>query len=197
MSLEVRSFKPEVRSEDGKPSTIKGYPIVFNAMSQDLGGFREIIQPGAVEFTDDVRADFNHDSNFILGRVRSGTLSVTADESGVLMEVTPPDTTWARDLMASIERGDIDQGSFAFRVLPEGQSWEEAADGTLVRSLSKISVSRVSVVADPAYTQTSMQVRSMSEILGDRPATGQAAPPAQADGGVENLRLLLELKQRQ
>lgn len=199
MSFEIRSFRPEVRSVDGQPTKISGYPIVFNAESQDLGGFREVIKPGAVEFTDDVRADFNHDSNFILGRVKSGTLAVTQDERGVLMEVQPPDTTWARDLMASIDRGDIDQGSFAFRVLPEGQSWYEGPDGVLIRTLTKISVSRVSVVADPAYTQTSMQVRSMSDILSDR-QTGQAAPPAEADGAspttdLDLLRLRLDLSE--
>lgn len=79
----------------------------------------------------------------------------------------PPDTQWARDLMTSIDRGDIEGGSFAFQVLPDGQKWN--ADGTQ-RTLTCIKVRRVSVVSDPAYLQTngSFAVRSASEIRRDR-----------------------------
>ncbi len=192
--VEIRSFRPEVRFAAGEPMTIRGYPIVFGELSEDLGGFREIIRHGAIQFSDDVRADFNHDSNCILGRVSSGTLKLAVDQRGVSMEANPPDAQWARDLMVSIERGDIDQGSFAFRVLPDGQEWT-ISNGQKIRTLTKIAVSRVSVVSDPAYTATRIQVRSTKDVLaefraaeagGDKsnPA-GQLAPPVARDGGVE------------
>src|ERR1700723_2169943 len=116
---EVRACKLEVREQtDGH---IKGYPILFNALSENFGGFRDLILPDPIQFADDLKADFNHNPDYILGRMRAGTLKVSTDARGVFMDTNPPDTTWARDLKVSIERGDIDQGSFSFRVLPGGQ----------------------------------------------------------------------------
>ena len=140
---ETRACKIEFRkAEDGH---IKGYPILFNALSEDLGGFRERILPDAIQFADDLKADFNHNPDYILGRTLAGTLKVSTDARGVFMDADPPDTTWARDLKVSIDRGDIDQGSFSFRVLPGGQQIGEE-NGQQVRTLSKILVRRVSVV---------------------------------------------------
>ncbi|MGD0869058.1 MAG: HK97 family phage prohead protease [Bryobacteraceae bacterium] len=187
---ETRACKIEFRkAEDGH---IKGYPILFNALSEDLGGFRERILPDAIQFADDLKADFNHNPDYILGRTLAGTLKVSTDARGAFMDADPPDTTWARDLKVSIDRGDIDQGSFSFRVLPGGQQISEE-NGQQVRTLSKILVRRVSVVSDPAYTKTSIEVRSKQ---GDQIAAGQAAPPApiQSGGvGLDLLRRKLEL----
>jgi len=183
--LEERTCKREMRSE-GDGRKIIGYPIVFNELSQDLGGFRERILPDAVRFTDDVRADFNHSPDFILGRRNAGTLDLSIDATGVRMDVTAPETTWATDLLASMKRGDIDQGSFAFRVAPNGQTWTKEG-GENIRTLTSIIVSRVSVVSDPAYVQTSMQVRSSiakraatpaPDVPKESDAAGLAAPPA-------------------
>jgi HK97 family phage prohead protease len=156
---EVRDCRIEVRQDgDGR---INGYPIVFNTLSQDLGGFREKILPGAIQLDADLKADYNHNPDYIIGRVRSGTLKVSIDSRGLYMDAIPPDTTWARDLRESIRRGDITQGSFSFRVLPGGQQITEE-NGEQVRTLSKILVRRVSVVSDPAYTGTAIEARSRS-----------------------------------
>ena len=156
MQDELRSFKRNAFGGDGR--NIVGYPILFNVLSEDLGGYRERILPDAVEFDADARADFNHNPDRILGRCAAGTLKLAIDANGVRMVAMPPDATWANDLLVSIRRGDIDQGSFSFRVLPGGQQISEE-NGQQVRTLSKILVRRVSVVSDPAYTATSMQVR--------------------------------------
>lgn len=166
--VETRSFHAELRAKakDGTtaPTSITGYPIVFGQESEELNdgkgvSFREIVAAGAVQFADDVRADFNHDRNFILGRASKGTLKLTVDAKGVFMDATAPDTQWARDLMTQIGRGDIDQGSFEFRILPGGVTWN--VDHS-IRTLTKILVSRVSVVSDPAYVQTGMSVRDLA-----------------------------------
>ena len=72
------------------------------------------------QFADDVRADFNHNADCILGRLSAGTLRLTVDPKGVRMEADTPNTAWANDLLESRRRGDINQGSFAFRVLEGG-----------------------------------------------------------------------------
>lgn len=203
LGFEVRGFRPEVRAaSDGKASKIVGYPIVFGDFSEPMvdksrGLFRERIMPGSVQFDGDLRADFNHDSNCILGRVAAGTLRVSVDNRGVSMEADPPDTGWARDLMTSIDRGDINQGSFAFRVLPDGEEWTREADQT-VRSLKSILVRRVSVVSDPAYTGTRLQVRSNDipakpEPQTEDPQAGRAAPPATSGAGKSTDLLRREL----
>src|SRR5689334_6799914 len=110
-----RRFVPatELRvASDSNTKKLCGYASVFNSASQDLGGFTEIIKPGA--FRDaiprsDIRSLFNHDPNFVLGRMKAGTLQVSEDQKGLYSETTPPDCQWARDLMVSIDRGDIDQ----------------------------------------------------------------------------------------
>ena len=162
MKTERRSF--EIRAAKDAP-LIEGYAIVWGSMSRDLGGFREIVQRGAVSH-EDVLALFNHNRDAVLGRLSSGTLKLEEDETGLRMEVTPPSATWANDLLESIRRGDISQQSFAFRVLPDGQTWEER-DGGLVRTLTAIKIYDVSVVTEPAYEATSATVRSASEALAD------------------------------
>lgn len=166
MQLE-RRYLNEIRAKADSP-IIEGYALRFGVLSENLGGFRELISPEAkIEF-DDVRALKNHDPNFVLGRYSSQTLKLERDENGIRMEVEPPDTQWARDLLVSMRRGDINQQSFAFRLLPDGQSWDDTPDGW-VRTLKGFRMYDVSVVTVPAYPQTDASVRSIQDILADRP----------------------------
>ncbi|MDN8705120.1 HK97 family phage prohead protease, partial [Staphylococcus aureus] len=73
---------------------------------------------------DDVRGLFNHDPNYILGRTTAGTLSLSVNERGLVYDITAPDTQTIRDLvLAPMQRGDINQSSFAFRVARDGEDW--------------------------------------------------------------------------
>jgi hypothetical protein len=156
------------RRDDGKSPMMRGHAAVFNELSGDLGGFREQIIPGAfaeaIE-TDDVRALINHDSNFVLGRNRAGTLAMREDVRGLAVEITPPDTAFARDLIVSMERGDVTQMSFAFRVRPNGEDWAKNDDGVWVRSVKRVRLYDVSVVTYPAYTQTDVAMRSLDAFV--------------------------------
>jgi HK97 family phage prohead protease len=147
---------------------MRGHAAVFNELSGDLGGFREQIIPGAfaeaIE-TDDVRALINHDSNFVLGRNRAGTLAMREDVRGLAVEITPPDTAFARDLIVSMERGDVTQMSFAFRIRPNGEDWAKNDDGVWVRSVKRVRLYDVSVVTYPAYTQTDVAMRSLDAFV--------------------------------
>lgn len=145
---------------------ISGHAAVFNQLSEDLGGFREKIAPGA--FTDtiknsDIRGLWNHDSNFVLGRNKAGTLRLEEDNTGLATEYDFPDTGYARDLLKLIERGDVSQQSFGFMVMPDGSTWQ-MQDGGLVRTLTKVELFDVSPVTFPAYPQTDLNARAQAEL---------------------------------
>jgi HK97 family phage prohead protease len=142
-----------------RAASIEGHAAVFDALSEDLGGFREKIARGAFAESigrDDVRALWNHDPNYVLGRSTAGTLRMTEDARGLLVQISPPDTTWARDLMKSIERGDVSQMSFAFQT--EQDAWSKVA-GAWERTLLSVRVFDVSPVTYPAYPQTDVGLR--------------------------------------
>jgi len=166
---EVRTFTLddiEVRSEGDKPK-IKGHAAVFDKLSEDLGGFREKIAPGAFTKTikkSDIRALYNHDPNYVLGRNTAGTLVLEEDEKGLAIEIDPPDTSFARDLMVSIGRRDVTQMSFAFKTIKD--SWENQDKKESIRTLEEVDLFDVSPVAYPAYPQTDVKVRSFLEEAG-------------------------------
>ncbi|RTY53646.1 HK97 family phage prohead protease [Pantoea sp. YU22] len=165
--IEKRCYGGEVRAaaEEGGPTRITGYGSVFNSRSEPLFGFREIIKPGAFDdvLNDDVRALFNHDPNFILGRTASGTLALSVDERGLRYEITPPETQTIRDLvLAPMQRGDINQSSFGFRVAQDGERWYQDEEGIVIREISRFSrLFDVSPVTYPAYAEADSAVRSM------------------------------------
>lgn len=164
-TLERRNFRVDKitveRRTDSAPK-IMGHAAVFNVLSEDLGWFREKIEPGAFKATigeDDVRALFNHDPNLVLGRNVSGTLRMSEDGVGLAIEIDPPDTQAARDVLVLIERGDVSQMSFAFRVLEESWEYGEKNEPD-IRTLKKVRLFDVSPVTYPAYTQTDVALRS-------------------------------------
>ena len=184
----------ELRVADGKK--IVGYAALFNTRSQNLGGFVEQIAPGAFKDAlakSDIRALFNHDPNYVLGRKQAGTLSVSEDAKGLPIEITPPDTQWARDLLVSIDRGDISGTSFGFRVAAGGSVWDEE-DGVIVRTITKVAeLLDVSPVTYPAYPDASIALRSMEEWK--EQIQKAAIEAAGADTDTLRRRLALEVAQ--
>lgn len=155
-------------SENGRPM-IEGHAAVFDSWSETLGGifpFREIVRKGAFAESigkDDIRALFNHDPNYVLGRNRAGTLELVEDEVGLRVRICPPDTGWAKDLQTSIRRGDINQMSIGFVVQDDAWSTENGID---TRELKKVQLFDVSPVTYPAYTATDVGVRAMQSYDG-------------------------------
>ena len=158
-----------VAENDGGGSYIEGHAAVFDSWSETLGGilpFKEIVRKGAFNESigkDDIRALFNHDPNYVLGRNSAGTLELVEDEVGLRVRITPPDTTWAKDLQASIRRGDITQMSIGFIVEEDKWSTENGID---TREIHKVQLFDVSPVTFPAYTATDVGVRAMEEYNG-------------------------------
>ena len=149
--MEKRLFEIETRMEEGETVKVVGHASVYNTMSEDLGGFREIIAPGAFDdvLENDVRALINHDGNLILARTTSGTLALSTDEKGLRYEFEMPETSYGKDLAVSMKRGDITQSSFAFTVADD--SWD-TRDGMDVRTINKVKrLFDVSPVTYPAY----------------------------------------------
>jgi HK97 family phage prohead protease len=197
-NVERRVFTAEVRA-DGGDGQIVGLAAVFNAESEDLGGFVEVIEPGAFGpvLNDDVRALFNHDANYVLGRNRSGTLALSESGQGLESRIDPPDTQWANDLLVSMKRGDVDQMSFGFTVAED--DWQKREDGVVQRTIKRFKrLFDVSVVTYPAYPQTSAQARSMAVEIGDGQAAGA---PADEDRKPEdrraNLLRKIEIKRKE
>jgi HK97 family phage prohead protease len=159
--LEYR-FTKELRAEpDGK--AITGYAAMFDSFSEDLGGFREVIKKGAfssvLKGNPDVRCLINHNSDPVLGRTTSGTLTLSEDDRGLAFRCELPNTQAARDLHESVQRGDMDQMSFGFSV-DEGQNWVSDGQST-IRELTSISkLFDVSVVTYPAYQSTTAFARA-------------------------------------
>lgn len=156
----------EIREEDG--GKLIGYAAVFNKRSKDLGGFVEVIEPGAfrdaISAGADIKALWNHDSNIVLGRTLSGTLSIAEDDTGLKVEITPPEKGIARDYAEMVLRGDVSQMSFAFSVRSDGQRFEELEDGTILRTLTSLDLFEVSPVTFPAYPDTTIAKRAMEEM---------------------------------
>lgn len=154
----------EKRADDseGQASApvISGYAAVFNEQVEFSGWmFREQIAEGAFTKSikeDDVRALWNHDSNHLpLGRNTAGTLRLEEDSHGLKVEIDPPDTQFANDLVSSIERGDVSQMSFGFFVTRE--EWESDGEWDN-RTILEASLFDVSPVVYPAYEATSVEV---------------------------------------
>lgn len=161
MTIE-RRYTAELRG--GPTGVLSGYAAVFDAQSQDLGGFVEIVRPGAFRRTlaaaDHVRALYDHNGGHVLGRVGAGTLRLAEDTRGLHFEVKLPQTTVARDLAVLVERGDVDGASFAFRVAPQGERWDARA-AVPVRELLAVDLEEITITARPAYVDTSVALRSL------------------------------------
>lgn len=160
--IERRTFtikNVEARQAEDGTMRLSGYAAVFNDDSVPLP-FIERIAPGAfrktLTETPDVRLLINHEG-LPLARTKNGTLRLTEDTAGLYMDADLPDTQAARDLYTLVERGDVDQMSFAFRVIR--QKWNE---GRTERTLTEVSLADgdVSVVTYPAYPTTTVEARA-------------------------------------
>lgn len=159
----------EVRSDEGKPPRIVGLAPRYGVWSDDLGGFVERFEPGAFTKTlaeSDVRALFNHDANYVLGRQKAGTLGMTDQRKGLHFEVEPPETSWAADLLVSMRRGDIDQTSFSFRAIRDEWTEPEKDGQPYKRVVREAQLFDVSIVTFPAYPSATAQVRSACVAAG-------------------------------
>ena len=159
--IERRTFTVrdvEARQADDGTMRLSGYAAVFNDSSVPLP-FKESIAPGAfrktLSETPDVRLLVNHEG-LPLARTKNGTLTLSEDDRGLYFSAELADTQEARDIHTLIARGDVDQMSFAFRVIR--QKWSEDRSRRVLTEVS-LSDGDVSVVTYPAYPTTSVEAR--------------------------------------
>lgn len=174
--IERRWLTAELRAADDAPRRLEGYAAIFNSASGDLGGFREMIAPGAFRRTlaenADVRALWNHEAMYVLGRTTTGTLRLSETAQGLWMAVDLPETQYASDLLALVRRGDVSQMSFAFRKIVD--EWQRGDDLPL-RRLLDVDLFDVSPVTFPAYEATNVVVATRDIPAWVRGGTAQAA----------------------
>jgi hypothetical protein len=182
------------KREDGG-HTVTGHAGVFNSLSEELWpGVKEKIANGAFSSVlgDDVRFLFNHDPNHVLGRTKSGTLTLSQDAVGLRIRADVPDTQTARDLGVLMARGDVDAMSFAFEVDPADVRNDKIDEANSVDTILKVKrLYDVSVVTYPAYPAASASFRAFDPATAvissenapeSQPADGESTVEPAAEG---------------
>lgn len=203
MNKEIRLFEFEVRAEQNEEHGhfLTGRPIVY-AQRTDLGWFDEIIEPGALDTTDlkDVRFLVNHNVDMIpLARSRNNnensTMQLRVDEQGMVIRVDldTENNADAKSLYSAVNRGDISGMSFMFSV--DKDSWEDQESDHPTRRVIAISrVLEVSAVTFPAYAQTTIQTRGISDALESARESLESAKAADRERRRKKLKILLEVQ---
>lgn len=182
-----------VKRAEGDSRRVEGMAVVFNSWSEDLGGFRELIEPGALDGViarSDVFALLDHRRDRgILGRCKRGdqvSLQLEVRDDGLHYAFEAPETALGNEVLSCIERGEIDGSSFAFTVLED--KWERVGD-EYQRRITKIDeLYDVSPVYSPAYSATTCDLRGLDEL---REAEARAKADAEARQKAENERIAL------
>lgn len=163
--VEVRLRPIERRTADDGSGllAIQGYATVYDVSYPVLGGkesgwgWDETVVSGAADKSiaerDDVRLLENHEGS-ALARTKSGTLQLTSDATGLLVEADLDlEDPQVRSLAVKMRRGDMDEMSFAFQATR--QEWNESYDE---RFITEIRLFDVSVVTYPANSATSVEI---------------------------------------
>lgn len=172
---EIRNIKGVVKRAAADSRRVEGVAVVFNSWSEDLGGFREKIAPGALDGVierSDIFALLDHDRRRgILGRSKRGdqvSLKLDVREDGLHYSFEAPETALGDEVLSCLQRGEIDGSSFAFTVLED--QWERNGD-TYERTITKIDeLYDVSPVYSPAYSQTTCDLRGLETLKAEERA---------------------------
>lgn len=190
---EVRSLEGEIKMV-GDDRIVEGYAVVFNSRSNELwdfgdGTFVEVIERGAITpelvASSDVKALLYHNRERVLGRSNKGegSLTLELDDHGLKYRFTAPNTADGDTAVELVKRGDISGSSFAFTVAKGGSRVEEQADGTVLRTITKISgLYDITLTPDPAYSDTSVAVREMERLESE--VSEPSEPSEQSDSAV-------------
>lgn len=175
----VGDTRAEVGEEGDGTVTVRGHAVVWNAVSEDFGGWRERFAPGAFagSLAGDIRLLVEHEG-LPIARTTSGTLRLQEDQRGLFFEATldkaDPDV---QRLLPKLRAGHASQMSFGFRKEPNGDYWKEDGEGGELRTVTRAKLFELSVVSFPAYVDTTVALRSRAEATRERPAEKDAGTP--------------------
>lgn len=169
---------PEVRSEGRR---LVGYAAIFEAPSNDLGGFTERIARGAFDAVlaagPDAVLTLNHGDDSVLARTTSGTLRLRTDGRGLAFDADLPDSPMGDNVRQMVRRGDVTGASFRFVVAPGGERW----DGN-VRTITRVGeLLDVSLATRPAYSAARVELRTHTTTAEEAPMDTTAEAPATAE----------------
>ena len=201
---EIRAFNFDVLAENNEErgNYLTGRPIVYDSQT-DLGMFTEVIDRGALDDTDlrDVRFLVNHNTDMIpLARSRNNnensTMQMSVDDEGMVIRVDldTENNAEARALYSAVDRGDISGMSFMFTV--DKDSWEGLDTDKPERHIQSISrVMEVSAVTFPAYAETSISARGLSDALESAKASleSERARLAEIERRKQKIKILTEV----
>lgn len=169
-NLEYRAYDMMDVAVDKDKRTIQGRAVVYNSMSNELrtmsgDKFKEVILRGALVESmekNDVLAFREHNPEMLLGRKSAGTLSLEDREDGLYVKINVPETSYGNDTLISAERGDLKGFSFGFNN-PKARSYIK--NGDKIREISALNLREVSVVAAPAYPETTLTVVRSEDFI--------------------------------
>ncbi len=165
MNIERRNYlieDVEIRSEEGQPTILSGYAAVFDKLSVPLWGFREKIQKGAFANSirkNNVRALWNHNSDFPLGSTKAKTLMLKEDNKGLDFDLELPDNSWGKDAAIATKRKDVEGMSFGFTVVKD--EWDRSKKDNPIRTLVEVNLIEISLTPFPAYPATTVSARNI------------------------------------
>ncbi|MBX9667284.1 MAG: HK97 family phage prohead protease [Candidatus Obscuribacterales bacterium] len=168
MLYDIRGTMNRMKSAEvgeGEKKKIAGDFIVYDSLSEPIyDWYKEEMKPGASKRSlkgehgrDDIAGLFDHQSGKVLGSTRAGTMKLKETKTSLYGEIEPPDTSYGRDLMVSLERGDISSASFGFMYVTTKWRLEDNWDVLEVHDMDLI---EVTVCKFPAYRATQIGIRS-------------------------------------
>jgi len=166
------------KGEKEPTNTLEGYPIVWNELSDDRGGYKVKLAPGSALFATPCFALYNHDFANVLGNTANKTLRVMPDEHGVKVEIDLPDTCCGRDVAELVEDEYIGGMSFSMAMGFEQYTTEETDTDTII-TVTRFTCDEVTVTGIPSFTSTSIAVQEQPE----------PEPQDDTEGRVESSRL--------
>jgi HK97 family phage prohead protease len=170
MNMELRFNNVEFKAEDGGILKVSGYVNKTEQLSEVLGysqRFKEKIKKGCFaralkKATWDISFLDGHDDSKILASTRNNSLILREDEIGLYMEAEICPTSYGTDAYTLIKSGILRNMSFGFTVIKD--SWKNITAGLFERTVEEMELYEVSVVREPAYSQSTIAARGINVI---------------------------------
>ncbi|WP_180229361.1 phage major capsid protein [Bacillus pseudomycoides] len=169
MKMELRFQGTKLSANKDDSLTVSGYVNKTGQLSEVLGStkrFVEKIAKGAfaqaIKNAKEIDFLAEHDAKKILSSTRNGSLQLREDNQGLYLEATIVPTSYGIDTYELIKSGIFQNMSFGFKTLSD--SWKSLGNGLFERTITELALYEVSVVKNPAYSQSTIAARGINLI---------------------------------